>query len=89
VIHEQRLAVGDGPALKAFYTRCFRNIQQFGCKVIAKAFIKHYEPKKQTNYPYTKRKQRNPNAPSWWPLDKVIHKEPDHILRLRKKHYVL
>jgi hypothetical protein len=87
VFQEKRIAITDSAALKGFYSQCFRDIQQFGCKVIGKAFIKFYHPKKQASNPYTK---GNHGAPTWWPLDKgVKHKEPDHILKERKKYYIL
>jgi hypothetical protein len=56
------------------------DMQQSSCKVMAKAFVKLVEPKKQSNHPYTK---GNLKAPPWWPntegANSVTHKEPDHL----------
>lgn len=63
----------------------FKNLQQMACKIVAKAWVKIVEPKKQTNHPYTVGDQ---GAPPWWPQpwgkakeDRVRHKEPDHLLK--------
>lgn len=82
---KQRLVIGDGAEVQEFYMQRFREMQQTTCKVIAKAFVKLVEPKKQSSHPYTK---GNEGAPPWWPStegpDGVIHKEPDHLLRGRR-----
>lgn len=79
------LTIGNESEVRAFYIQRFRDLQQSACKVIAKAFVKLIEPKKQTNYPYTKGYD---GAPKWWPLpsdrnskDGVPHREPDHLLK--------
>lgn len=66
-----------------FYDQQFRNCQQSACKLIAKAWIKVVEPKKQSNYPYT-----GNLIPDWWPrrygpkpTDVLRFKEPDHLYR--------
>jgi hypothetical protein len=68
-----------------FYEQCFKNCQQTACKLIAKAWIKAVEPKKQSTYPYTKADEK---APEWWPKpwgaaenQRVRHKEPDHLYK--------
>lgn len=77
------LLLNDKLAVSEFLAQRFRDLQQSGCKVCAKAFVKKIEPKKQTNHPYTGKEAR---APKWWPLpDKkglgVRHREPDHLLK--------
>ncbi|KAH3680536.1 hypothetical protein WICMUC_000267 [Wickerhamomyces mucosus] len=61
--------------IKAHFRSCFREIQQLGCKLIAKVWIRTMEPKKQTNYPY---KNGDLSKPRWWPFQ-VRHVEPDHL----------
>jgi uncharacterized protein DUF2841 len=79
------LQIGDKEAVWKFYDQRFRNCQQTACKLIAKAWVKAIEPKKQTHHPYTGKEAK---APSWWPTpwgstkeDKVRHKEPDHLYK--------
>jgi hypothetical protein len=55
----------------------FRQLQQLCCKIVAKAWIKVIEPKKQTRYPYNRGEE---SKPDWWP-DDVRHKEPDHLMK--------
>jgi hypothetical protein len=65
-----------------FYGQRFKNCQQTACKMMAKAWIKAVEPKKQSNHPYTGSDEK---APDWWPRpqqgEKVRHKEPDHLFK--------
>ncbi|KAH7349424.1 hypothetical protein B0T11DRAFT_301665 [Plectosphaerella cucumerina] len=86
------LQIGDKEAVWKFYDQRFRNCQQTACKLIAKAWVKAIEPKKQTHHPYTGKEAK---APSWWPTpwgstkeDKVRHKEPDHLYK-RERVYLL
>lgn len=79
------IKVGDSEALWQFYDQRFRNCQQTACKLIAKAWVKAVEPKKQSNHPYTGSDEK---APDWWPKpwgpsrdEKVRHKEPDHLYK--------
>ncbi|KAI0166092.1 hypothetical protein GGR57DRAFT_5969 [Xylariaceae sp. FL1272] len=79
----RKIAISDDEAVWAFYERRFRECQQTACKLIAKAWIKAVEPKKQTTHPYTRGEE---GKPDWWPMpwgpqptQRVIHKEPDHI----------
>ena len=81
-IKSQTLIIGNEDEVREFYSCRFKDMQQAACKVIGKAFVKLLEPKKQTNYPYTKEEE---SAPPWWPLElKVRHKEPDHQLKSGK-----
>jgi hypothetical protein len=89
------LSVSDPKQLWLFYEQRFKNCQQAACKLIAKAWIKTVEPKKQSTHPYTGKDEK---APDWWPQpwgdgqeNKVRHKEPDHLYKrgtqhLRKHH---
>ena len=78
----QQLRIGDSAEVEKFYACRFKDMHQVSCKVIAKAFVKWVEPKKQTHHPYTKGDSK---APPWWPPTtgdenvKVRHKEPDHL----------
>ncbi|OBT62454.1 hypothetical protein VE03_08600 [Pseudogymnoascus sp. 23342-1-I1] len=74
------ITIGDDTARDEFYHRCLKNIQQNGCKIIRKAWVKVLEPKKQSTYLYTKGVQK---SPPWWPTvtgpNKIRHKELDHL----------
>lgn len=79
------IKVGDSDAIWQVYDQRFRNCQQTACKLIAKAWVKAVEPKKQSNHPYTGSDEK---APDWWPKpwgltrdEKVRHKEPDHLYK--------
>ncbi|KAL3493678.1 hypothetical protein BJX62DRAFT_199911 [Aspergillus germanicus] len=81
------MRVGDTKLLRKYYEMAFENFQQVNCKVVAKAYIKLVEPRKQVNHPYNGRlniagstEVKNPEAtkPRWWPSG-VTHKEPDHL----------
>jgi len=79
------LRIGDAQALWDFYEQRFKNCQQTACKLIAKAWVKAVEPKKQSAHPYTGSDEK---APTWWPkpwgsteTERVRHKEPDHLLK--------
>ncbi|KAB5570377.1 hypothetical protein GE09DRAFT_1217816 [Coniochaeta sp. 2T2.1] len=84
------IKIGDTDAVWEFYDQRFRNCQQTACKLIAKAWVKAVEPKKQSNHPYTGSDEK---APDWWPRpwgptrdDKVRHKEPDHLYKKERVH---
>ena len=86
-IRRTALRVGDHDLLRRYYEKAFDNFQQLNCRMIAKAWIKLVEPRKQVNHPYNGRKnvggasQRvDPELtkPRWWPVG-VTHKEPDHL----------
>lgn len=85
---KKTLKVGDEKDLWNLYEQRFKNCQQTACKLIAKAWVKVVEPKKQTNHPYTGQDEK---APDWWPKpwgptkeEKVRHKEPDHLYKRGK-----
>ncbi|KAK9480023.1 hypothetical protein V1514DRAFT_327163 [Lipomyces japonicus] len=71
------LAMADAAQVTAFLEAKFRQLQQLSCKVVAKAWIKVIEPKKQVNHPYNK---GDLYKPSWWP-SQARHKEPDHLMK--------
>ncbi|KAJ6444795.1 kinesin [Purpureocillium lavendulum] len=84
------IKVGDSEAVWNFYEQRFKNCQQTACKLIAKAWVKAVEPKKQSTHPYTGSDEK---APDWWPKpwgptkdDKVRHKEPDHLYKRERVH---
>lgn len=79
------IRIGDSDVVWNFYQQRFKNCQQTACKLIAKAWVKAVEPKKQSHHPYTGKDEK---APEWWPkpwgpsnLDRVRHKEPDHLYK--------
>ncbi len=83
VTMKKALRISDSDAVWEFYGQRFRNCQQTACKLIAKAWVKAVEPRKQSTHPYT-----GPVAPDWWPKpwgpggdSRVRHKEPDHLLK--------
>ncbi|KAJ5606592.1 hypothetical protein N7510_009373 [Penicillium lagena] len=94
------VSVRDANLLGRYYKKAFENLQQTNCRVLAKAYIKLVEPRKQVNYPYNGRKivdgtprQLDPNEtkPPWWPSG-VSHREPDHLPkaeRIRLLIYIL
>ncbi|TFB00902.1 Uncharacterized protein CCMA1212_007293 [Trichoderma ghanense] len=84
------IRIGDSAAVWNFYEQRFKNCQQTACKLIAKAWVKAVEPKKQSTHPYTGSDEK---APAWWPKpwgptkdDKVRHKEPDHLYKRERVH---
>ncbi|KAL5351962.1 hypothetical protein ACLOAV_003825 [Pseudogymnoascus australis] len=74
------ITIGDNAACDDVYRQCLKDIQQNGCKILGKAWVKLLEPKKQSTYPYTKGAQKRP---PWWPAstgpNHIRHKEPDHL----------
>ncbi|GAB0135833.1 hypothetical protein EsDP_00004156 [Epichloe bromicola] len=84
------IKISDADAVWNFYEQRFKNCQQTACKLIAKAWVKAVEPKKQSTHPYTGSDEK---APDWWPKpwgptkdDKVRHKEPDHLYKRERVH---
>lgn len=86
------ISLRDNGFLRQYYERAFQNFQQTNCRVLAKAYVKLVEPRKQLNYPYNGRKivaggtqQLDPGEtkPPWWPSG-VNHREPDHLLKAGK-----
>ncbi|KAK0759692.1 hypothetical protein N5P37_007880 [Trichoderma harzianum] len=87
------IRIGDPHAVWSFYEQRFKNCQQTACKLIAKAWVKAVEPKKQSTHPYTGSDEK---APAWWPKpwgptkdDKVRHKEPDHLYKRAERVHLL
>ncbi|ODA79525.1 hypothetical protein RJ55_05118 [Drechmeria coniospora] len=79
----------DSPSLYSFYKKQFDSCQQVACKLIAKAWVKVIEPRKQSTYPYTGNED---TAPEWWPTQgkvKVRHKEPDHLSKHERIHLLI
>jgi hypothetical protein len=83
------ISIKDEDFLRGYYEKGFQNLQQTNCRIIAKAYVKLVEPRKQINYPYNGRKvvagriqQFDPDMtkPPWWPAG-VRHREPDHLLK--------
>ncbi|KAL5332715.1 hypothetical protein BJX70DRAFT_105153 [Aspergillus crustosus] len=81
------LPIRDKNLLRRYYEQAFDNLQQTNCRILAKAYIRHVEPRKQVNFPYNGRKiiagtpkQYDPEntKPAWWPAG-VVHREPDHL----------
>ncbi|KAL3472169.1 hypothetical protein BJX99DRAFT_262583 [Aspergillus californicus] len=81
------LPVRNHSLLRKYYEKAFESLQQVNCRILAKAYIKLVEPRKQVNYPYNGRKiisgspqklDPEETKPSWWPAG-VIHREPDHL----------
>jgi len=71
------LTIGNHAEVTSFLETRFRQLQQLCCKIVAKAWIKVIEPKKQTRFPYNRGDE---SKPDWWPED-VRHKEPDHLMK--------
>lgn len=91
VASTRAIELTDEDELWNFYEQRFKNCQQTACKLIAKAWIKAVEPKKQSTHPYTGSDEK---APDWWPQpwgpgkdDRVRHKEPDHLYKRGMRVY--
>jgi hypothetical protein len=88
------LEIGDEKSVLTYYENALKQFQQINCRLMAKAFIKFIEPRKQVKHPYNGGKAA-PGAPpgqkgdpeltkpDWWPQG-VIHKEPDHLRKERE-----
>ncbi|KAJ5948907.1 hypothetical protein N7454_002214 [Penicillium verhagenii] len=82
------IRIGDIQKVMAYYEGAFKHFQQLNCRMVAKAFIKYIEPRKQES----PRQELLPGStgdpektkPEWWPPG-VMHKEPDH---LRKEYRI-
>jgi hypothetical protein len=93
----QYIKIQSRDKILAYYNSAFHALLQTNCRLIAKAFIKAVEPKKQSRYPYNGGK-KGPNGetgdpekskPSWWPAG-VTHREPDHLKKsgeYRRVHF--
>ncbi|KAJ5833525.1 hypothetical protein N7474_001836 [Penicillium riverlandense] len=89
------LRIGDTQKVLGYYEGALKHFQQLNCRMVAKAFIKFIEPRKQVRHPYNGGKPPPGSAPGttgdpektkpeWWPPG-VMHKEPDH---LRKEYRI-
>ncbi|KAJ5317600.1 hypothetical protein PENANT_c038G09496 [Penicillium antarcticum] len=89
------LRIGDTQKVMSYYEGALKHFQQLNCRMVAKAFIKFIEPRKQVRHPYNGGKPPPGSAPGttgdpektkpeWWPPG-VMHKEPDH---LRKEYRI-
>ncbi|KAI3110502.1 hypothetical protein CBS147330_9930 [Penicillium roqueforti] len=89
------LRIGDAQKVMSYYEGALKHFQQLNCRMVAKAFIKFIEPRKQVRHPYNGGKSPPGSAPGttgdpektkpeWWPPG-VMHKEPDH---LRKEYRI-
>ncbi|OQE19452.1 hypothetical protein PENSTE_c015G01815 [Penicillium steckii] len=89
------IRVGDSAKIFNYYESALKHFQQLNCRMVAKAFIKFIEPRKQVRHPYNGGKPPAGSAPGatgdpektkpeWWPPG-VMHKEPDH---LRKEYRI-
>lgn len=88
------LPVRNQTILRRYYEKAFESLQQINCRILAKAYVKLVEPRKQVNFPYNGRKiiagssqQFDPELtkPAWWPTG-VTHREPDHLLKAGGYH---
>ncbi|PLB41005.1 DUF2841 domain-containing protein [Aspergillus candidus] len=86
------LPVRNQTMLRRYYEKAFESLQQINCRILAKAYVKLVEPRKQVNFPYNGRKiiagssqQFDPELtkPAWWPSG-VTHREPDHLLKAER-----
>ena len=91
------ISVNNRDHLTLYYTEAFESLQQTNCRILAKAYIKLVEPRKQVNHPYNGRKivsgttrQFDPQVtkPPWWPSG-VSHREPDHLPKIGRNPIVL
>ncbi|KAI9887684.1 MAG: hypothetical protein M1823_000548 [Watsoniomyces obsoletus] len=81
-----QLTISDEKAVTELYRSRFMQLQQLGCKAVAKAWIKRIHPRKQTRNPY---RGQNERAPDWWPLATTRHTEPDHLLKHERVHLLI
>ncbi|KAI0382941.1 hypothetical protein F5Y04DRAFT_35795 [Hypomontagnella monticulosa] len=90
---KRSITIRDDKTVWGFYEDRFKSIQQSACKLIAKAWVKAVEPKKQSTHPYTGKDEK---APDWWPKpwgqskdQRVRHKEPDHLYKRERVHLLI
>ncbi|KAL3452849.1 hypothetical protein BJX65DRAFT_302759 [Aspergillus insuetus] len=79
------MQIGDTEKLIEYYENALKHFQQINCRLIAKHFIRHIEPRKQVKHPYNGGESGNPEItkPEWWPAE-VMHKEPDHLKKQQR-----
>ena len=87
---DKQFEIGDKFSIDNYYDTRFRQMQQLACKVIAKAWVKVVECKKQVKHPYNGGKIAKEKGakkgtggeltkPDWWPKYNCRHREPDHL----------
>ena len=84
----QTLNLMNHTDVRTFFDQQLCLAQQNCCKIMAKAWVKMIEPKKQSNFPYTR---GDAGRPPWWPDTPVDvgrdgyvpHREPDHLHQWR------
>lgn len=82
------LCIGDAQKVTGYYEGALTHFLQLNCRVVAKAFIKFIEPRKQVRHPYNGGSAPGTTGdpektrPEWWPSG-VMHKEPDHLRKER------
>lgn len=89
------------PLLRLYYEQVFQALQQTNCQVIAKAWVKFVEPRKQLQFPYNgrrviagKRIQFSPDEtkPPWYKVLKrsfrVVRKEASHNVFFRRELFI-
>ncbi|KAL4953874.1 hypothetical protein BDW69DRAFT_164360 [Aspergillus filifer] len=81
------LPMANKALLRKYYEKAFDSLHQTNCRILAKAYVKLVEPRKQVSYPYNGHKNiagvphkldPEDTKPPWWP-EGVIHREPDHL----------
>ena len=81
------LPITNKALLRKYYEKAFDSLHQTNCRILAKAYVKLVEPRKQVSYPYNGHKNiagvphkldPEDTKPPWWP-EGVIHREPDHL----------
>ncbi|KAL4963128.1 DUF2841 domain-containing protein [Aspergillus stella-maris] len=81
------LPIANKALLRKYYEKAFDSLHQTNCRILAKAYVKLVEPRKQVSYPYNGHKNiagvphkldPEDTKPPWWP-EGVIHREPDHL----------
>ncbi|KAL4936404.1 hypothetical protein BDV06DRAFT_93717 [Aspergillus oleicola] len=81
------LPISNQSLLRTYYEKAFDSLHQTNCRILAKAYVKLVEPRKQVSYPYNGHKNiagvphkldPEDTKPPWWPAG-VIHREPDHL----------
>lgn len=85
----QKLFVCERSKIERLLASKLRRMQQLAVKRIAKAWIKGICPKKQSIFPYHKKKREregrdhaSSDIPGWWPpVSECRFVEPDHIKR--------
>ncbi|KAF2810930.1 uncharacterized protein BDZ99DRAFT_519605 [Mytilinidion resinicola] len=78
--------ISDSECVKWALQRLLDQLQQISLKALETEWIKVAEPKKQSNFPYSrktpkggrKRTKDGPRIPKWWPIEESEYIEPHH-----------